>query len=193
VVNLPFAALLNPTESLVLINAQNQLGLSTTTSTGLVHSAASLGTEAGIASSSSLVATTSTPILPPQPLYRAPAMDRGPAAPRFFEEPQRFVPLDFTTPALGWDFVSREAPVRALDLIAIAEHAAALGRVADPGPAEPLAPVGAPAAVEQKVPENSPTLDPVLAGAVITIGGALALRTARNGRSRRWPTFWPGR
>ena len=107
------------------------------------------------------------------------------------------MPLEIKTPALGWDFVSREVPVKALDLIAIAEHAAALGRIAEPGqtgPAAAIAPAAAPVAAEQAVPESDPALDPVLAGAVITLTGALALHTARsNSRGRRWPTFWPGR
>jgi subtilase family serine protease len=195
VVTLPFAALLSPTESVVVLNAQNQLGLSTNSSPGFVHTLASSGTEAGVAASS-LVATTASPVLPPQSLSRAPGFDRG-SAPRFYQEQPRLVPLDFTTPALGWDFVSRSVPVQPLDLMAIAQQAAALGRVAVPGQAgeaAAIAPAVAPVPVEQQAPESTPAFDPVLAGAVITLTGALTLHTARaNGRGRRWPTFWPGR
>jgi len=174
----------------VLINAQNQLGLGSSTSTALVHTAATNGAEAA----SALVATTSTPVLPPQPLYRAPAIDRGPAAPRFFEKSSRSQPLDWPTPALGWDFVSRAAPVEALDLIAIAAHAAALD--APPTLVRPARP--------QRSPRRPPRsrraagarehtgARPVLAGAVITLTGALALHTARsNSRGRHWPTSGP--
>ena len=111
-------------------------------------------------------------------------IDRG-AAPRFYQEEQPLAPLEITTPALGWDFVSREAPVQAARPDRHRRARRRPGPRAEPGQAgeAPAPPAAAPVATEQPVPESTPALDPVLAGAVITLTGALALHTARsNGR-----------
>jgi hypothetical protein len=192
---LPFAALLNSGSSAVVISVQNPFGLSSTASAAATHAAVSSGAESGAAASTSLVPTSNAPVLPPQPLYRAPASDRGPAAPRFFEPEPVHLP-DLDTPVLGWELVSRGAPARGLDLIAIANQAAALGRVADQGDAgarPPLAPPPAAVPDDMNRRDQSGPLDPALAGVVVTVTGALAVQVNRaDARARRRSRFPQG-
>jgi hypothetical protein len=92
-------------------------------------------------------------------------------------------PPDLITPALGWEYVARNGRAQALDLLAIARRAEALGRAdaVDRALAEGLGLAPPPEVLPNDLSarEVTPPLDPILAGLVITLAGTLALRPDR--------------
>jgi hypothetical protein len=117
---------------------------------------------------------------------------------RLHEDIQEFVPIEWVTPALGIDIGNRDAAADGFNLMAIARHAAALGRVpgrvAGEAADAALALLERPLATDLTVRATSPELDPILAGVVVTLGGTLAFKPDHiGGRRRRPPTFRPER
>jgi hypothetical protein len=86
------------------------------------------------------------------------------------------------------EFIARDEAANALDVLAIARNARQMGRIADGGAIEAVPRVAAPTEpilTDLTVRDKVPTLDPILAGAVVVVGGTLALRPDRSGGRRR--------
>jgi hypothetical protein len=204
VVTLSPVASVRTSAAIVLLSPITPSSLPGTGNAAVAHGSTS-AVDPGIVGGSVLGASSSTPGRPAQPLFASPAFDR--IAPlRLHEEQEPLVPIEWEMPALGWDWdvASLGDPGMLLDLAAIARRAAELGRVPDlggsvdavpaaDGPGEPLPMAtdlnGGPRAA------TPPPVDPVLAGVVVTVGGALALKVDRpfGGRRRRPAAFRTGR
>jgi hypothetical protein len=178
--------------AVVLVNPFN---LPPTSGAGLVHAAS--GGETGLATATSLAQATSSSSLVPQPLPSRPYSERiGPL--RLHEELEPLRPIEWDTPALGWELAARDAAIQHLDLLAIARNVAAMGRISVVGASDAS---GTVAPDDRTVPgdlnqrEAAVSVDPVLAGVVVTVAGTLALRPegSNESRRRRLPPFWSRR
>jgi hypothetical protein len=177
--------------SIILFGQVNQSLLFSARS---VTIAGGLGTGPG-SSSVKVLTAVPTAVRPPQSLDARPSFDRDAGLRLHDDEEVPFAPIDPAIPALGWDFVAREDAAKALDLMAIVQYADALGRVADLGNFEATTSTSptlanSPIATDLTVRDLDLPSDPVLAGVVVTLTGALALRTSRSDvRRRQWSTF----
>jgi hypothetical protein len=152
-----------------------------------VHTALGTGGEAGLPGVTVLTAAPTTTVRVPQPLDARPFFDRDQLL-RLPEEIDPFAPLDYKPPVPPWEFVRGRDLLEGLDLMAIAQQAAALGRVANlggGGAAAPLAPPPVVVPTDLNQHDRGTALDPALAGVVVVVGGALAVKTSRSDARRR--------
>jgi hypothetical protein len=174
----------------------NPSALSTTATPAPVHTAIATGAESGVPGVTVLTATTSTAVRVPQPLDARPAFDRDLLL-RLRDDEDPFAPLDYKPPVPPWEFVGRDDLLDGLDLLAIAQHAMALGRVADQGDAGAPAPLAPPPAVvptDLNQRDATAAVDPAMAGVVVAVGGVLAVKVSRSDARRRpWFALRPGR
>jgi hypothetical protein len=158
-----------------------------TTASPAVHSTAGIGVESGLPGVTVLTAAPSTAIRPPQPLDVHPAFDRDLLL-RLHDEDDPFAPLDYKSPAGDWDLVARGRVLDVLDLLAIAQQALALGRVAardEPGAAPTVSPAATRLSTDLNQRAASPPFDPALAAIVVAVSGSLAVKTGRSTAKRR--------
>jgi hypothetical protein len=185
VVSLSPSGALSTSAIVVVFAPFNPLALSTAATPAPVHTSIATA-ESGLPGVTVLTATTSTAVRPPQPLDARPAFDRDLLL-RLRDEEDPFAPLDYKPPVPPWEFVGRDGLFEGLDLLAIAQQAQALGRVADQGRGGAPAPLAPPPAVPPTDlnQHEQRSLDPALAGVVVAVGGALAVQVNRSGARRR--------